>query len=238
MKGVVLAGGLGSRLLPMTTVTNKHLLPIFDRPMIFYPVQTLIRSGIDEILVVTGGDHAGGFLKLLGDGRRIGARRLYYAYQEGEGGIADAMSRAEHFAAGDSTCVILGDNVFERDLSAQVARFEEVSCGARVLLKEVPDPERFGVAEVSNGRVTRIVEKPVNPPSHLAVVGAYFYDRRVFDIIKTLRPSGRGELEITDVNNQYLAWGQLTYDLVDGWWADAGTPESLLRVSNLVASAP
>jgi len=219
----------------MTTVTNKHLLPIFDRPMIFFPVQTLIRSGIDEILIVTGGDHAGGFLKLLGDGRKIGARRLYYAYQEGEGGIADAMSRAEGFANGESICVILGDNVFEHDLAAQVARFEGVGCGARVLLKEVPDPERFGVAEITGNRVRRIVEKPLRPVSNLAVVGAYFYDHRVFEIVKTLHPSARGELEITDVNSWYLECGELTYDMVDGWWADAGTPQSLLRVSNLVA---
>jgi glucose-1-phosphate thymidylyltransferase len=235
MKGVVLAGGLGSRLLPMTAVTNKHLLPVFDRPMIFFPVQTLIESGIRDIVMVVGGDHAGGFLKLLGDGRKMGARRLYYAYQEGEGGIADALSRAEAFADGESICVILGDNIFERSLAGQVARFEELGCGARLLLKAVPDPERFGVAEVAGARVTRIVEKPTRPTSNLAVVGAYFYDRRVCDIIKTLRPSGRGELEITDVNNAYLNWGELTYDMVDGWWADAGTPDSLLHVANLVA---
>jgi len=237
MKGVVLAGGLGSRLLPMTGVTNKHLLPVFDRPMIFFPIQTLVRSGIQDILIVVGGDHGGGFLKLLGDGHRIGARRLYYAYQEGEGGIADALARAEDFAGGESVCVILGDNVFERDLAAHVTRFRQVESGARLLLKEVPDPERFGVAEVANNRVVRIVEKPSHPLSNLAVVGAYFYDSRVFDIIKTLRPSGRGELEITDVNNTYLKEGKLSYDIVDGWWADAGTPESLLRVANLVAGA-
>ena len=235
MKGVVLAGGLGTRLLPMTAVTNKHLLPVYDRPMIFYPVQTLVRSGIDEILVVTGGDHSGGFMKLLGDGRKIGARRLYYAYQEGEGGIADALARAEPFAANGSICVILGDNVFECDFRPQVARFEQNGGGARILLKEVPDPQRFGVAEICDNRVVRILEKPADPPSHYAVVGAYFYDRHVFDIIKTLKPSGRGELEITDVNNHYLCRGELGYDMVTGWWADAGTPESLLRVSNLVA---
>ena len=228
MKGVVLAGGLGTRLLPMTAVTNKHLLPVYDRPMIFYPVQTLVRSGIDEILVVTGGDHGGGFMKLLGDGRKIGARRLYYAYQEGEGGIADALARAEPFAANDSICVILGDNVFECDFRAQVARFEQDGCGARILLKEVPDPQRFGVAEIRGDRVVRILEKPADPPSNYA-------DQHVFDIIRRLRPSGRGELEITDVNNQYLCRGELSYDMVTGWWADAGTPESLLRVSNLVA---
>ena len=172
---------------------------------------------------------------MLGDGRKIGARRLYYAYQEGEGGIADALARAEPFAANGSICVILGDNVFECDFRPQVARFEENGGGARILLKEVPDPQRFGVAEICDNRVVRILEKPADPPSHYAVVGAYFYDRHVFDIIKTLQPSGRGELEITDVNNHYLCRGELSYDMVTGWWADAGTPESLLRVSNLVA---
>ena len=218
----------------MTAVTNKHLLPVYDRPMIFYPVQTLVRSGIDEILVVTGGDHSGGFMKLLGDGRKIGARRLYYAYQEGEGGIADALARAEPFAANGSICVILGDNVFECDFRPQVARFEQNGGGARILLKEVPDPQRFGVAEICDNRVVRILEKPADPPSHYAVVGAYFYDRHVFDIIKTLKPSGRGELEITDVNNAYLKRGKLRYEVVDGWWTDAGTFESLFHASQLV----
>jgi glucose-1-phosphate thymidylyltransferase len=220
----------------MTAVTNKHLLPIFDRPMIFYPVETLVRSGIDEILIVTGGDHAGGFLKLLGDGKKLGVKRLYFAYQEGEGGIADALARAEDFVDGDSVCVILGDNLFENGLAQQVARFDEVGRGARVLLKEVPDPQRFGIAEIDGERVVRIIEKPVQPPSSFAVVGAYFYDPRVFDIIKTLVPSGRGELEITDVNNQYIKWGDLSYDFVSGWWGDAGTPESMLRVANLIAN--
>ena len=237
MKGVVLAGGLGTRLQPMTRVINKHLLPVFDRPMIFYPVETLIRSGIDEILIVTGGDHAGGCLKLLGDGRQLGARQLYYAYQEGEGGIADALARAAGFGRGDAICVMLGDNIFEHALGPQVARFREHPHGARVLLKEVPDPERYGVAELLNGRVARIVEKPTNPPSNYAVVGAYFYDADVFDLIETLQPSARGELEITDVNNLYLQRGELTYDFVCGWWTDAGTPESLLQATTLVAGS-
>jgi len=237
MKGVVLAGGLGTRLQPMTQVTNKHLLPVFDRPMIFYPVETLIRSGIDEILIVTGGDHAGGCLKLLGDGRRLGARQLYYAYQEGEGGIADALARAAGFARGDAICVVLGDNIFERDLGPQVARFRQHPHGARVLLKEVPDPERYGVAEIADGRVVRIVEKPTDPPSCYAVVGAYFYDAKVFDLVRALEPSARGELEITDVNNRYIERGELSYDFVGGWWTDAGTPESLLQAGTLVASA-
>lgn len=235
MKGVILAGGLGTRLLPMTDVTNKHLLPVFDRPMIHYPVELLVRSGIDEILIVTGGDHAGAFLKLLGDGRKMGARRLYYAYQEGEGGIADALARAEGFVDGDSACVLLGDNIFERPLACQVERFERSGRGARVLLKEVRDPERFGIAEIDDGRVVRITEKPAVPATPYAVVGAYFYDARVFEIIQAIEPSARGELEITDVNNVYLEWGELTYDFVEGWWTDAGTPESLLEASNLVA---
>ena len=237
MKGVILAGGLGSRLYPMTAVTNKHLLPVFDRPMIFHPVQTLIRSGIDEILIVTGGEHTGGFMKLLGDGRKVGAKRLYYAYQEGEGGIADALSRAEAFVDGDSMCMILGDNIFQHDLRPQVESFERTGRGARVLLKEVPDPERFGVAEIQGDRVVGIVEKPMVPASSYAVVGAYLYDHRVWDIIRNLEPSKRGELEITDVNNQYIAWGDLSYDMVRGWWIDAGTPESLLRASSLVAES-
>lgn len=235
MKGVVLAGGLGTRLAPMTRVVNKHLLPVFDRPMVFYPIQTLVRSGVRDILVVTGGEHAGGFLRLLGDGREIGARRLHFAYQEGEGGIADALGRAQAFAAGDPIMVLLGDNVFEHDLSTQVASFLEEPDGARVLLKEVRDPERYGVAEVEGDQVVRIVEKPTVPPSSYAVVGAYLYDSRVFEIIRSLEPSDRGELEITDVNNRYLEMGLLSCDFVDGWWIDAGTPESLLEAAALVA---
>jgi glucose-1-phosphate thymidylyltransferase len=236
MKGVVLAGGLGTRLLPMTAVTNKHLLPIYDRPMIFYPVQTLVQSGIDEILIVTGGDHAGGFLKLLGDGKKLGIRRLYYAYQEGEGGVADALLRAEGFALGEPVCVILGDNIFEHDLRAQVDRFSEVGQGARVLLKEVSDPGRFGIPELKGDRVVRIVEKPANPPSKYAVVGVYLCDHRVFDIVKCLEPSQRGELEIADVINQYIEWGELSYDFVDGWWFDAGTPDAMVQAAQLIAA--
>ena len=235
MKGVVLAGGLGTRLMPMTSVTNKHLLPIYDRPMIYYPIQTLVRSGIEEILVVTGGDHAGGFLKLLGDGDQLGVRRLYYAYQRGEGGIADALRRAEGFVGGDQVCVILGDNVFSHDLTEHVQRFANGNFGAQVLLTEVADPQRFGVAEIDGDKVINIEEKPATPRSNYAVVGAYFYDNRVFDIIRRIVPSSRGELEITDVNNDYIKRGELTYALVKGWWADAGTPESLFRVSKMIA---
>jgi glucose-1-phosphate thymidylyltransferase len=235
MKGVVLAGGLGTRLLPLTRITNKHLLPVFDRPMIFYPLQTLINAGIRDILLVTGGPHAGDFLRLLGNGREFGLTHVNYAYQEGEGGIAAALGLAEHFADGDKICVILGDNLIEGSVAPAVERFRRQARGARILLKEVPDAERFGVAEIRGGRVVAIQEKPKRPKSPYAVTGIYLYDDRVFDVIRTLRPSGRGELEITDVNNWYLERGELTCELLDGWWTDAGTFASLHRAGNLVA---
>jgi glucose-1-phosphate thymidylyltransferase len=235
MKGVVLAGGLGTRLLPLTRITNKHLLPVFDRPMIYYPLQALINAGIRDILIVTGGQHAGDFLRLLGNGKDFGLERLHYAYQEGEGGIAAALSLAEHFAEGDRICVVLGDNLVEGSIVPAARRFARQKRGARVILKEVPDAERFGVAEVRDGRVVSIVEKPKRPKSNLAVTGIYFYDRQVFDIVKTLKPSGRGELEITDVNTWYLRRGELSCEILDGWWTDAGTMASLHRAGNLVA---
>ena len=235
MKGVVLAGGLGTRLLPLTRITNKHLLPVFDRPMIYYPLQALINAGIREILIVTGGQHAGDFLRLLGNGKDFGLERLHYAYQEGEGGIAAALSLAEKFADGDRICVVLGDNIVEGSIVPAVRRFARQSRGAKVLLKEVPDAERFGVAEVRNGRVVSIVEKPKRPKSAYAVTGIYLYDRRVFDVVRRLKPSRRGELEITDVNNWYLRRGQLSCEILDGWWTDAGTMASLHRAGNLVA---
>jgi glucose-1-phosphate thymidylyltransferase len=235
MKGVILAGGLGTRLLPLTRITNKHLLPVFDRPMIFYPLQALITAGVRDIMLVTGGPHAGDFLRLLGNGREFGLAHLNYTYQEGEGGIAAALSLAEHFADGDRLCVILGDNLIEGTIARAVERFARQACGARIILKEVPDAERFGVAELRDGRVVSIEEKPVRPKSHYAVTGIYLYDERVFDVIRTLRPSGRGELEITDVNNWYLERGELACELLDGWWTDAGTFESLHRAGNLVA---
>jgi glucose-1-phosphate thymidylyltransferase len=235
MKGVVLAGGLGTRLLPLTRITNKHLLPVFDRPMIFYPLRTLINAGITDILLVTGGPHAGDFLRLLGNGSEFGLRHLNYTYQEGEGGIAAALALAEHFAEGDKLCVILGDNVIEGSVAPAVERFRRQPRGARLLLKEVPDAERFGVAELRDGRVVSIVEKPTDPKSRYAVTGIYLYDDQVFEVVRTLRPSGRGELEITDVNNWYLERGQLACELLDGWWTDAGTFESLHRAGNLVA---
>ena len=235
MKGVLLAGGLGTRLLPLTRITNKHLLPVFDRPMIFYPLQTLINAGIRDILLVTGGPHAGDFLRLLGNGREFGLTHLNYAYQEGEGGIAAALALAEHFAEGDRLCILLGDNLIEGSVAPAVERFARQPRGARIILKQVPDAERFGVAEIRDGRIVSIEEKPARPKSDYAVTGIYMYDYRVFDVIRTLRPSARGELEITDVNNWYLERGELACELLDGWWTDAGTFESLHRAGNLVA---
>jgi glucose-1-phosphate thymidylyltransferase len=235
MKGVILAGGLGTRLYPLTKVTNKHLLPVYDKPMIFYPVQTLINAGIRDILVVTGGNNAGDFLRLIGNGRDFGLEHINYTYQEGEGGIAEALRLAEYWAAGERICVVLGDNIIERNIAQAVAAYGEQASGAKILLKEVPDPERFGVPVLDGARVERIEEKPAAPRSPYAVTGIYLYDGRVFDIIRTLKPSGRGELEITDVNNAYIERGELTWDILEGWWTDAGTFESLRRATNLVA---
>lgn len=234
VKGVILAGGLGTRLMPSTRVTNKHLLPVYDKPMIYYPIATLVEAGIGEILLVTGGHHAGDFLQLLGNGRELGVSELHYTYQQGEGGIADALRLAEDFADGQRVCVILGDNLIEGSIRPIVEAFRRQPIGARIVLKEVPDAYRFGVAELHSRRVKRIIEKPKDPPSNYAVTGIYFYDARVFDIIKTLKPSARGELEITDVNNAYVREGRLEYDILDGWWTDAGTFESLYRAAGLV----
>jgi len=235
MKGVVLAGGLGTRLYPLTKVINKHLLPVYDKPMIYYPIETLIAAGIRDILIVTGGNHAGEFLRLIGNGKEFGLQHVNYTYQEGEGGIAEALGLARHFCEDEKMVVILGDNIIEKNIIQAVREFEQQPGGAKVLLKEITDPERFGVAELDGDRVKRIVEKPREPKSNLAVVGIYFYDSRVFDFIDQLKPSGRGELEITDVNNMYLERGELSYGILDGWWTDAGTFESLLRANNLVA---
>ena len=237
MKGIVLAGGTGSRLFPLTKITNKHLLPIFDKPMIFYPIETLVAAGIRDILLVTGGRNSGDFLRLLANGKEFGLKHLNYTYQEGEGGIADALSLAEHFADGDKICVILGDNIIEGSIAAAVEEFEKQSSGARILLKAVPDAERFGVAELAGGRIVGIEEKPLKPKSRYAVTGIYMYDSTVFDKVRHLAPSGRGELEITDVNNAYIAEGSLTFSFLEGWWTDAGTFESLLRAANLVAKS-
>ena len=235
MKGVVLAGGLGSRLRPLTAVTNKHLLPVYNQPMIYYPIQALVNAGITDIMVVTGGNSAGDFLKLLGNGKAFGLKHLNYTYQEGEGGIAEALSLVEHFAARDSVCVVLGDNVIEGNIRAAVNAYREQVKGAKIILKKVPDPQRFGVPLLDGPRVVRIEEKPAEPKSDYAVIGIYMYDRDVYDIIRTLRPSGRGELEITDVNNAYIERNEMTWDELEGWWTDAGTFESLLLASNLVA---
>lgn len=235
MKGVILAGGLGSRLYPLTKVTNKHLLPVYDRPMIYYPIQTLVRAGVKDVMLVTGGNSAGEFLRLLGNGKEIGLDHIHYAYQDGEGGIAAALGLAEHFADGDKIVVVLGDNIIEDDIGPYVRRFDKQKEGARILLKKVPDPERFGVAAFSGKKITGIEEKPKRPSSPYAVTGFYMYDGRVFDIVRTLKPSRRNELEITDVNNDYLRRGQLEYDFLKGYWTDAGTFESLFRASTLIA---
>ena len=235
MKGVVLAGGLGTRLLPLTKVTNKHLLPVYNKPMIFYPIQTLVNAGVTEIMLVTGGNNAGDFLKLLGNGKAFGLKHLDYTYQEGEGGIADALRLAEHFADREPVCVMLGDNIIEGNILTAAKAFLQQQQGAKILLKDVKDPQRFGVPVLEGKRVVRIEEKPANPQSTYAVTGVYFYDATVFDIIKTLKPSGRGELEITDVNNAYIAAGTLTWDVLDGWWTDAGTIESLHLANQLVS---
>ena len=235
MKGVVLAGGLGSRMRPLTAVTNKHLLPVYNQPMIYYPIQTLVNAGINDIMIVTGGNSAGDFLKLLGNGKAFGLKHLNYTYQEGEGGIAAALSLVEHFAGEEPICVVLGDNIIQGNIRAAAEAYREQGRGAKILLKRVTDPQRFGVPEIDGKRVLRIEEKPKEPKSEFAVIGIYMYDNMVFDIIRTLKPSGRGELEITDVNNAYIKRDQMTWDELEGWWSDAGTFESLLYASNLVA---
>ena len=235
MKGVVLAGGLGSRLFPLTKLTNKHLLPVYDQPMIYYPIKTLINAGIDDIMIVTGGNSAGDFLRLLGNGKDFGLRHLNYAYQEGEGGIADALSLVEHFADDEPICVVLGDNIIEGNIRSACENYRSQGGGAKILLKKVDDAQRFGVPEIDGDRVVRIEEKPKEPKSDFAVIGIYFYDATVFNVIKTLVPSDRGELEITDVNNYYIDRGEMTWAELDGWWTDAGTFESLQRASNMVA---
>jgi glucose-1-phosphate thymidylyltransferase len=235
VKGIVLAGGLGTRLRPLTIVTNKHLLPVYSQPMIYYPIQTLVNAGITDIMIVTGGNSAGDFLKLLGNGKAFGLKHLNYTYQEGEGGIADALSLVEHFAAGEPICVVLGDNLIEGNICSAVRAYRHQGGGAKILLKKVADPQRFGVPELDSHRVVRIEEKPEDPKSDYAVIGIYLYDAEVFNIIRTLKPSGRGELEITDVNNAYIERDEMSWNELEGWWTDAGTFESLLRASNLVA---
>lgn len=235
LKGIVLAGGLGTRLHPLTRITNKHLLAVYDKPMVYYPIEALVGAGIEDIMIVTGGNNAGNFLRLLGNGSDFGLKHINYTYQEGEGGIAEALGLTEHFAEDSKVVVILGDNIFERSIKKYVDAFRAQEEGARILIKEVPDPERFGTVELKDERIVGIEEKPPNPKSNYIVTGIYMYDARVYDIVKNLKPSGRGELEITDVNNDYIEKGQMHYDILEGWWTDAGTIESLLRANNLVA---
>jgi len=235
MKGVVLAGGLGSRLHPLTKVTNKHLLPVYNEPMIYYPIRILVNAGIEEILIVTGGNNAGDFLRLLENGKDFGLKHINYTYQQGEGGIAAALSLAEHFADRDKIAVVLGDNIIEGNIRAAADAFRKQTDGARILLKEVSDPQRFGVPIFKGKNIIRVEEKPVNPASNYAVIGIYMYDYRVFEFIKSLKPSERGELEITDVNNFYIREGKMQWDVLSGWWSDAGTFESLQSAGNMVA---
>jgi glucose-1-phosphate thymidylyltransferase len=230
MKGVILAGGTGSRLYPLTKVTNKHLLPVYDKPMIYYPMETLINAGIKDIMIVSGRGHAGHFLELLGSGVEHGVH-FTYEIQEKAGGIAQALSLAEDFVDGDSVTVILGDNIFQDNIKEDVANFND---GAKIFLKEVPDAHRFGVAELKGKKVIGIEEKPKEPKSNFAVTGLYIYDSEVFDAIKTLKPSGRGELEITDVNNYYISKEVMEYGVLEGFWSDAGTFDSLLRASLMI----
>ncbi len=236
MKGVVLAGGTGSRLYPLTKITNKHLLPVFDRPMIYYPIQSLVEAGINDIMIVTGGESAGDFLRLLGNGTQFGLKDLNYTYQEKAGGIAEALGLAEHFVGKDKVVVFLGDNIIEGSIRETVNGFQRQKSGAKILLKEVENPQSYGVPEITGDRIVRIEEKPRHPQSAFAVIGIYMYDCRVFDIIRTLPSSARGELEITDVNNAYIESGEMTYEILEGWWADAGESiEALLKANNLVA---
>jgi glucose-1-phosphate thymidylyltransferase len=236
MKGVILAGGTGSRMLPLTKVTNKHLLPIYNKPMIYYPLECMAKAGIEEVLLVTGGNNSGEFIRLLGNGREFGLKNLNYTYQDGAGGIAQALGLAEHFAAGDSILLILGDNILEYTIKESCKRFRHQGQGAKILLSEVENPKAYGVAEMEGERVVRIVEKPANPKSNWAVIGIYFYDEKVFEIVKTLKPSARNELEITDVNNAYIERGEMTADKVQGFWADAGENiDFYLKSCNMVA---
>lgn len=235
MKGVILAGGVGARLYPLTRVTNKHLLPVYNKPMIYYPIETLVKAGIRDILIVTGGNDAGHFLRLLGNGKEFGLKHLNYTYQEGEGGIAEALSLAEFFCDNEKLCVILGDNIIEKNIIKAVRDFEKQDRGAKIILKEALDRQRFGVPVFEGNRMVRVEEKPEFPRSPYAITGIYFYDSTVFDIIRPLKPSARGELEITDVINTYIERGEMSWDILDGWWTDAGTFESLSLANQLVA---
>jgi glucose-1-phosphate thymidylyltransferase len=236
MKGVILAGGLGTRLYPLTKITNKHLLPVYSKPMIYYPIESLVRAGVSDIMIVTGGNSAGDFIRLLENGEEFGLKRLHYAYQKGEGGIAAALNLAREFVKDDKLCVVLGDNILQRCIGRAVQDFQAQAAGAKVFLKEVTNPQAYGIAEIEDGRIARIVEKPKTPRSNLAVIGVYMYGPDVFDVIPNLKPSARGELEITDVNNHYVSAGTMTYQVIDGWWADAGeSVDSWIEANQLVA---
>ncbi len=236
MKGVILAGGLGTRLYPLTKITNKHLLPIYNKPMIYYPIEILVSAGIRDIMIVTGGRNAGDFLRLLGNGKDFGLEHINYTYQEREGGIAEALGLARYFIGDDKVTVVLGDNIIERNIKSAVESFERQERGAKIILKEVPDPENYGVPEIVGDKVVNIEEKPKHPKTNYAVIGIYMYDPQVFNVIETLEPSDRGELEITDVNNAYIREGTMTYDILEGWWADCGASiDAYLRAINLVA---
>jgi len=236
MKGVIVAGGLGTRLRPLTSITNKHLLPVYNKPMIYYPIEMLVGAGIKEILVVTGGTFAGDFLRLIGNGEDFGLSRMHYAYQKGEGGIAEALGLAKEFVGSDRVVVILGDNILQNGIRKGVEAFSKQARGSRIFLKTVDHPWEYGIAEIAGDRIKRIVEKPADPPSNLAVIGVYMYPPDVFDIIETLEPSARGELEITDVNNAYVERGEMEYEIVEGWWLDAGeNHEALLRANLMIA---
>jgi glucose-1-phosphate thymidylyltransferase len=238
MKGVILAGGTGSRLFPLTKVTNKHLLPVYDKPMIYYPLECMAKAGIEEVLLVTGGNNSGDFIRLLGNGRDFGLKNLNYTYQDGAGGIAQALGLAEHFAGGDSICLILGDNILQYTIRKAAQNFIQQGEGAKILLSQVENPKAYGVAEMDGERVVSIVEKPKDPKSNWAVIGIYFYDKNVFDIVRLLKPSARNELEITDVNNAYIQRGSMTYDKVHGFWADAGENiDFYLKACNTVSKS-
>ncbi len=236
MKGVVLAGGLGTRLYPLTKITNKHLLPVYDRPMIYYPIQMLVEAGITDIMIVTGGNGAGEFLRLLGNGRDFGLKRIHYTYQEGEGGIADALGLAEEFVEGDKVVVVLGDNLLERGIRSGVESFRRQQRGARIFLKEVEHPWEYGIAQLEGERITGVIEKPREDVGRLAVIGVYMYPADVFDVVRGLKPSARGELEITDVNNHYIERGEMEYEIVEGWWVDAGENHGALLRANIMAA--
>ncbi len=243
MKGVILAGGTGSRLFPVTKVTNKHLLPVYDKPMIYYPLECMAGAGIEEVMLVTGGNNAGDFIRLLGNGHEFGLKHLTYTYQDGAGGIAQALGLCEHFVEGEPILLILGDNILEHCIDKPAENFRKQlkatgGRGAKILLADVENPKAYGVAEIRDGKVVGIEEKPQNPKSNKAVIGIYFYDGHVFDIVRTLKPSARGELEITDVNNAYIAEGLMTADPVEGWWADAGENiDFYLKACNVVAQS-